>query len=78
MRHMTSSLSDRWLGVVLDAAPYLPGAYRAGEAGDRVQCHVDTGANAGRGDEVAVVDPAVGWADLHGGFKPAQLVHCSP
>ena len=31
-----------------------------------------------RGDEVAVVDPAVGWADLHGGVKPAQHVHRGP
>ena len=60
------------------AAPYLPGAFGAGEAGDQVQCHVDTGADAGRGDEVAVVDPAVDWADLHGGFQPAHLVQCSP
>ena len=78
MQRMTSSLSDGWLGVVLDAAPDLPGPFGAGEASDQVQCHVDTGADAGRGDEVAVVDPAVGWADLHGGVKPAQLVHRSP
>src|SRR6478672_10071951 len=77
-RHMTTSLSGGWQGVVLDAAPDLPGAFGAGEASDQVQCHVDTGADTGRGDEVAVVDPAVGWADLHGGVKPAQLVHRSP
>jgi hypothetical protein len=78
MQPMTSSLSDGWLGVVLDAAPDLPGAFGAGEASDQVQCHVDTGADAGGGDEVAVVDPAVGWADLHSGVKPAQLVPRGP
>jgi hypothetical protein len=78
MQRMTSSLSDGWLGVVLDAAPDLPGALGAGEASDQMQCHVDTGADARRGDEVAVVDPAVGWTDLHGGVEPAQLVHGSP
>jgi hypothetical protein len=70
--------SDGWLGVVVDAPPDLPGAFDAGQSRDQVQCHVDPGADAGGGDEVAVIDPAVVRTDLNGRFERAQLVHRTP
>jgi hypothetical protein len=51
-----SSALDR--GVVLDASAYFVGAFDAGQASHEVERHVDTGADAGAGDDVAVVDEA--------------------
>lgn len=50
--------SDGGHGVVLDLASDFSGAVGAGEAGDEVEGHVDARADAGAGDDVAVVDEA--------------------
>jgi hypothetical protein len=46
-------------GVVFDAPFHLSGPFGAGQAGDEMQCHVDAGADARRGDDVPVIDEAV-------------------
>ena len=50
--------SDGRQRVVLDLASDLSSARDAGQAGHEVEGHVDAGADAGAGDEVAVVDEA--------------------
>ena len=53
---MTMFLTYGWLRVVLQVAAHVAGALNASETGDEVQRHVDPGADAGAGDDVAVVD----------------------
>src|ERR1700709_1762359 len=71
-------MSDGRLGVVLDGAPDLPSSIVAGQAGNEVQRHVDAGAHAGGGDDVAVVDPAVVLANFDARVERTQLIQRGP
>ncbi len=48
------------------------------KAGDDVEGHVDTGGDAGGGDDVALVDDAFVGADVDGGVVLAEPVDRAP
>ena len=62
---------ERRLGVVLDSELNGLRQLRPGLAADKVQRHVDPGRDAGRGDELAVLDEAT--ADGVGAQLPQLL-----
>ena len=51
--------------VVLDTVLYLSGAFGAGESSDEVKGHVDACRDAGGGDDLPIVNPALvrAWRD---------------
>src|SRR5207247_754817 len=50
---------ERWRGIVLDGELDAPREVVAADAGDESERHVDTGRDAGRGDDLPLLDHAL-------------------